>query len=516
MADEPTNKFSDSVDKFSSAVEGMGKGKGKGRGGGGGRDLSNVQRDEKGRIKKKEEATEEKKQRKSLIDAILGLSNGVNALKKGTGEGAKKVKMGLGGILGGLLGGGVLAALGGFFGPEGRLPLFAAKILSLSDDVMSIARRIEPFLGPGGKIAKIGLKFLGPLMLLIDGITGAIKGFMDSDEGLLGNRLIDAVKGGFAQIIQGLSFGLLSFDTVTEFLDPLFEPIKNFFGNVGAIFNDPELSLFQKLGLIFEEYLFMMKESLRVQFERIKDLFFIVFDTIKDNFSISGIVNLISTAAQGISDAFTKIGEFIFEKFKLPITYFSMKISEVVSIIKEQFYSLAAGVINLVPSFFKTEGMEKMQAEFARDAEAEARNREATQRAYMANLSAIAEEEFQEQVRSQKERLERLKRYGDASAYNRELEQMDRRFSSPERAAEARKILAGRDGELLQRMPTEAELKAQQDATTAAGEVDRAGAVQNTVTVVDNSNKSSTNMATPRTVRPDSLQASAGVAAAAG
>ena len=90
-------------------------GKGKGRGGGGGRDLSNVQRDEKGRIKKKEEATEEKKQRKSLINAILGLSDGVNALKKGTNEGAKKVKMGLGGILGGLLGGGVLAALGGFF-----------------------------------------------------------------------------------------------------------------------------------------------------------------------------------------------------------------------------------------------------------------------------------------------------------------------------------------------------------------------------------------------------------------
>ena len=180
-------------------------------------------------------------------------------------------------------------------------------------------------------------------MLLIDGITGAIKGFMDSDEGLIGNRLIDAVKGGFAQIIQVLSFGLLSFDTVTEFLDPLFEPVKNFFGNVGAIFNDPELSIFQKLGLIFEEYLFMMKESLRVQFQNIKDLFFIVFDTIKENFSISGIVNLISTAAQGnISDAFTKIGEFIFEKFKFPITFFAMKIDEIVSIIKEQFYSLAA------------------------------------------------------------------------------------------------------------------------------------------------------------------------------
>ena len=36
-----------------------------------------------------------------------------------------------------------------------------------------------------------------------------------------------------------------------------------------------------------------MKESLRVQFQNIKDLFFIVFDTIKDNFSIAGIaINL--------------------------------------------------------------------------------------------------------------------------------------------------------------------------------------------------------------------------------
>ena len=68
------------------------------------RDLSNVQRDEKGRIKKKEEATEEKKQRKSLINAILGLSDGVNALKKVSfNDNAKKVGKGLGAVLGGLL-----------------------------------------------------------------------------------------------------------------------------------------------------------------------------------------------------------------------------------------------------------------------------------------------------------------------------------------------------------------------------------------------------------------------------
>ena len=157
-----------------------------------------------------------------------------------------------------------------------------------------------------------------------------------------------------------------------------------------------------------------------------------------------------------------------------------------------------------------------MQADFARDAEAEARNRKETQRAYMANLSAIAEEEFQEQVRSQKERLERLKRYGDASAYNRELEQMDRRFGDPRDAARARKLLGAEEGNLLERMPTEAELKAQQDATTAAGEVATTGAVQNTVTVVDNSSSPTQNMALPRPARSDAQTSGAAVAAAAG
>ena len=84
-------------------------------------------------------------------------------------------------------------------------------------------------------------------MLLIDGITGAIKGFIGSDEGLIGNRLVDAVKVDLPKSFKNVTFGLISYDTVTEFLDPLFEPVKNFFGNVGAIFNDPELSIFQKL-----------------------------------------------------------------------------------------------------------------------------------------------------------------------------------------------------------------------------------------------------------------------------
>jgi len=517
MAEDNTNKFSESVDKFSSAVAGMGSGKGKGGGGGGkGRDLSNVPRDDKGRIIKKEKEKEDKKSRSLLVDAILGLGKKMDGLKTGAGKGAKKVGMGLGGILGALLGGGVMAALSGFFGPEGRLPLFAARILALSDDVMRVVGKIAPFLGTGGKIAAIGLKFLGPLMILIDGITGAIKGFLGSSEGNIGARLMDAVSGGFAQIIQGLTFGLLKYDAVKEFLDPLFEPVKLFFANVGAIFSDPELSIFQKLGLIFEEYIFTLKESIKAQFERIGALFGIIYDTVIDNFSIEGIGNLIAGAAGGIRDAFTSIGEFVYDSFKFPITFFAMKVDEIVSVIKEQFYGLAAGVIDLVPGFLKTEGMEQMQKTFARDAEAEAKNREQTRASYMNELSRVAEEDFKEQVRGQKNRLERLKRYGDATAYNRELERMDKRFDSPADARRARSMLASAEGDLIERMPTEAELKAQQDATTAATGVAQAAGAQNNVTVVDNSSSPVQNMAMPRPARSDAQASNAAIAAAMG
>ena len=111
----------------------------------------------------------------------------------------------------------------------------------------------------------------------------------------------------------------------------------------------------------------MMKESLRVQFQNIKDLFFIVFDTIKDNFSIAGIASLISTViAVNISDAFTKVSEFIFEKFKLPITYFAMKIDEVVSIIKQQFYSLARTSSTWFQTSSRRREWKKMQTRLCR------------------------------------------------------------------------------------------------------------------------------------------------------
>ena len=513
MAEDNTNKFSESVDKFSSVVEGMGGGKG----GGKGRDLSNIPRDEKGRIKKTEEAAEAKKERKSLVSAILGLEGSISALKKGTTKGAKKVKMGLGGILGGLLGGGVLAALGGFFGPEGRLPLFAAKILSLSDRVMEIAKKIEPFLGKGGKIAKIGLKFLGPLMLLIDGITGAIKGFLGSDEGNIGARLMDAVSGGFAQIIQGLTFGLLSYDAVKEFLDPLFEPVKLFFGNIGAIFSDPELSIFQKIGLIFEEYFFMMKESIKAQFERIGALFGIIYDTVVDNFSIEGIGNMIAGAAEGISNAFTSVGEFIYEQFKKPITFFAMKVDQIVSIIKEQFFSLAASVINLVPNFLKNDKMVDMQEGFAKKAEEEARNRARTTSMYEAELARVAEEDRLAEIDKQKKRLERLKKF-DEQAYNREL-----KSSRTRRMGE----LMRQGGEVMDLRPIEptADVAPEQAQLTAEDRASRMAerllasrnSLGNARTPIVNAPQSSTtNMAMPRPARSDSQTSGAAVAAAAG
>ena len=158
---------------------------------------------------------------------------------------------------------------------------------------MRIVGKITPFLGNWER-SRVGLKFLNS-NASDRWNHRSDQGIHGSDEGLIGNRLVDAVKGGFAQIIHNITFGLISYDTVTEFLDPLFEPVKNFFGNVGAIFNDPELSIFQKLGLIFEEYLFMMKESLRARSKNQRSILHCLrYD--QRQLLYSGIANLISSA----------------------------------------------------------------------------------------------------------------------------------------------------------------------------------------------------------------------------
>lgn len=425
----------------------------------------------KNTLNETETNNENRRERARLLQAIKGISDGftknfksfIDGMQKPTAKGLFK---GIAGIFSALLAGPAIAALLGFFGPEGRLALFAAKILSLSDDVMKVVGKIKPFLGPGGKIAGFATKFLLPLQLLIDGIIGAIKGFTESEESNFGLKLVDALQGAFAQIISGLSFGLLSFDAVSAFVDPFFENMKLFFGNVFAIINDPELSVFQKIGLIFSEYWDYAMESLRIQFQMVYDLVGMMFSVIRDNFSIEGLMNLGSTVVDGIVDGFMWLSNWLFENFKRPITYLAMTLDNIMSHISEQFSATLGAVIDSI-NIFGIEKLDRAAADFRREANQEALNRAAKQKAYDALLAQQAEEEFQEAVDAQQARIERLRRYGDQKLLDKELNNFERRFGGSRAAADrARGILEGRNPELFTAINANQEL---QTATAAPG-----------------------------------------------
>lgn len=419
-------------------------------------------------LDEQEDKKEQARERGKLLSAITNMADGFqNSFKSFVDKIAKPVGGGLFkgimGLFGGLLAGGTMATLLGFFGPEGRLALFAARILSLSDDVMRIVDKITPFLGPGGKIAKIGLKFLGPLMVLIDGIVGAFKGFTESEESNFALKLIDAMKGAFAQIVEGLTFGLLDFDTVSAFVDPFFENIKSFFGNIFAIVNDPELSIFEKIGLIFVEYLDYTKERIRLMFGMITSAFTAVYDAVSTFFTIEGL----TAAGEAFFGFFVSVGEWLFDNFKRPVTFFAKQIDTLLSFIKEQFYSLVAAVLGIIPDVLKPASVEQLEKDFAAAASQEVANRAATQAAYDQLLAQQEEEAFQAKVDEQEKRIARLKKTGDQSLVDREVENFQKRFGSAEDSARARRILEGRNPELFTALETNQDLQTAAAAPSA-------------------------------------------------
>ena len=411
-------------------------------------------------LQEQESAKEEKRERGQLLNSISSLTDGfqksfqsfVDKIAKPVGGGLFK---GIMGLFGGLLAGGTMAALLGFFGPAGRLPLFAAKLLSLSSSFMGVIGKITPFLGPGGRIAKIGLKFLGPLMILIDNIVGAFRGFAESEESNFALRLVDAMKGAFSQMVRGLTFGLISFDTVSAFVDPFFENIKNFFGNVFAIVNDPELSIFQKIGLIFTEYLDYLKESIKIRLQLIVSAFSSLFDVVNEFFTIDNII----AAGEAFFGFFTSVGEWMFENFKRPVTFFAKQIDTLLSFIKEQFYSLVSAVLGIIPNVLKPASVAQLEKDFAEAASQEVQNRASTQAAYDQLLAQQDEEAFQQKVDAQEKRIARLKKNGDQRTADSEIANFDKRFGSGEDSARAKRILEGRNPDLFKEINTNQELQ---------------------------------------------------------
>ena len=148
--------------------------------------------------------------------------------------------------VGGLFGrvGNFFSRVGGFFANIWKVSKpFLASIGNFFKSVGQIFLKLFPFL-------KTVLKFAGPIgiiITIIEGIVGAIRGFLRSD-GNFFDKLFSAIRGFFAQIISGLSFGLLSFEDVMGFFDGVIESLTNFFASIYGFFAYTVPELFEPIG----------------------------------------------------------------------------------------------------------------------------------------------------------------------------------------------------------------------------------------------------------------------------
>jgi hypothetical protein len=164
---------------------------------------------------------------------------------------------------------GIGKVIGNVFGKLGAIGGGIGKVLAGVGSKLGLfgegIAKVFPFLGRLGSAFKFGFQVLGKVFfyvqLVIDAIFGAYKGFQK-----LGN-IKGLIMGAIAQIISGLTFGLLDFQSIFDFFNTtmggvfdgiagVFEPIVEFFGKVYDKLADAfsrVMAVFQGEGSIFSK-----------------------------------------------------------------------------------------------------------------------------------------------------------------------------------------------------------------------------------------------------------------------
>jgi hypothetical protein len=320
----------------------------------------------------KEASNEDRRQRSKLFS---GLKDSMDKMGEGLKSlGTGKVAGGIGGLFAGL--GGIvmtfISPILGFFGKAGPIAKIAAKFIPFGKSIGSIfgpifrifsktgpiakmTAKIIPFLGPTGLIAKLGLKFLGPLILLIDGFIGFFKGWANSEESNIGLKIVDGLQGAFAQILSSLTLGFVSFDVIQEFTQPFFDYIKDWFKGVFAIWDDDSIGFGEKIWLTVKEV-----------FRAFVDYLVFAWDLTVANIKAAwdGLVYALSpeglmAAGSAIADAFMAVSNWVFGVFEKPITYMSMIMDRVMSSLKVMYFK----VVEYVDSWLEYLGFDGIMGE---------------------------------------------------------------------------------------------------------------------------------------------------------
>jgi len=160
----------------------------------------------------------------------------------------------------------VLNVFSGFFSKAGKFATFAGSIFGKIGKIFGVLGRfLKPVFNVISKISKFfkAIPLLGQIITAVEGIIGFFRGFLGS-EGSLMDKLINGIKGFFAQIISGFTFGLLSFEDVMGYIDGFIDGIGSFFTGIIPFFTetipniftngvDAIIGFFTNIGTFFSE-----------------------------------------------------------------------------------------------------------------------------------------------------------------------------------------------------------------------------------------------------------------------
>ena len=147
---------------------------------------------------------------------------------------------------------------------------------------------------------------LGQIITIVKGVVGFFRGFFGT-EGTFFEKLVTGIQGIFAQIIEGLSFGFISFDSVLEFFDNLTTKMGDFFYEAFLFFTETIPEIFMSAVNGIKDFFTMVFEFYTVT---IPNLFMDGVNAIGDFFTVT-IPNAFNNVLGFITSGFAVLSSFV-------------------------------------------------------------------------------------------------------------------------------------------------------------------------------------------------------------
>ena len=232
---------------------------------------------------------------------------------------------------------GFLKKVGSFFTPILKVfksvfgifkPVFGIlkTVFNIFKPVLSVAAKV------GGWLSRFlkAVPLLGQVITIIEGVYGAIKGFFQAEGGIL-DKIFGTISGAIAQILQGLTFGLLDFDTTFEFLTGFFNSVVEFFT--------------EKIPPIWES----LKESFVAIWNGIYDFFAMIIPPIWE-----GVKSAMNSFWEALKDTWEYLGPIVDAVLGGIGSMFGKMYDFFVEEVPGMFISLIRGVIGIVKGIIGT------------------------------------------------------------------------------------------------------------------------------------------------------------------